>query len=77
AVSAVETRDEDAALLAATALDEAGESPNVRRACVDALSLLAGRPTYTELNEIGPARVRALLEEIIEGLRSRFRHRVR
>jgi HEAT repeat protein len=65
-VSTPETRRVDASLLAATAVDKEGVSPYVRRACVDALTFMAGRPTYTELNEIEPAKVRALLEEITQ-----------
>ena len=62
-VSMRATRQEDAALLVRV-FEEEGLPPEVRQACYEALSLIAGRPTSVELDDTGPKNVRALIEEI-------------
>lgn len=57
------TRREDAALLESV-FNEDGVRPELKQACFEALSLMAGRPTYVELDDTDSQKIHALVQEI-------------
>lgn len=59
------TSAEDADYLAERIADRA-TPPEVRRACFEALTIMAGRPTLVELDDIDAAKVDALVKSIKE-----------
>lgn len=62
-ISGGSNRKTDAALLASV-FGDANSTQELKRACFEALSLMAGRPTYVELDDTDMSQVAALVKEI-------------
>lgn len=62
-VATGQTRREDAVLLERV-FNEVAIKAELKQACFEALSLMAGRPTYVELDDTDSEKVNALVQEI-------------